>query len=110
MAKVDGDDHDLYHQFNGINSLKFVVVALSNGLAIACRAIKPFDERRVEVKRMYTSPEFRGRGVAKAVLKELEDWAKELGCDVCVLETGINQQEAIMLYDKIGYKKIANYR
>jgi putative acetyltransferase len=63
----------------------------------------------MEVKRMYTSPESRGKGTAAQVLNELEKWAAELYCKKCVLETGKRQPEAIGLYQKGGYKIIPNY-
>ncbi len=63
----------------------------------------------MEVKRMYTSPESRGKGIASAVLKELEKWAAELSYKKCLLETGKKQPEAIALYLKSSYNIIPNY-
>ena len=63
----------------------------------------------MEVKRMYTIPASRGKGVAGKVLTELEKWATELSYKKCVLETGKRQPEAIELYKKNGYKLISNY-
>jgi GNAT superfamily N-acetyltransferase len=63
----------------------------------------------MEVKRMFTLPECRGKGVATKVLDELEKWATELGYKKCILETGKRQPEAIALYKKNGYKRISNY-
>jgi GNAT superfamily N-acetyltransferase len=63
----------------------------------------------MEVKRMYTHPDHRKKGIASAVLSELEQWAVELGISRCVLETGINQPEAIAMYQRCGYQRIPNY-
>jgi GNAT superfamily N-acetyltransferase len=63
----------------------------------------------MEVKRMYTDPSVRGKGVASAVLRELEKWSRELGYSACVLETGWRQPEAVALYRKSGYEQIPNY-
>ncbi|MCI4669583.1 MAG: GNAT family N-acetyltransferase, partial [Bacteroidia bacterium] len=71
--------------------------------------IKEFDPHRMEVKRMYTHKEKRGKGLAGMALGELEKWTKELGYSGCILETGIRQKEAIRLYEKNGYKPIPNY-
>ena len=49
---------------------------------------------------MYVELDNRGRGIATAILKELESWALELGYTKLILETGINQPEAIALYQK----------
>jgi len=63
----------------------------------------------MEVKRMYTLPESRGKGISSKVLGELEKWATELSCKKCILETGKKQPEAIGLYKKNGYEVIPNY-
>jgi GNAT superfamily N-acetyltransferase len=58
---------------------------------------------------MYVKKEQRGKGLAVDILNDLESWAKELNYTFCILETGINQPEAIQLYKKTGYKSIENY-
>lgn len=58
-----------------------------------------------EVKRMFTRPEARGRGVAMAVLDHLERTAKDAGYAVLRLETGIHQHEAIALYERAGFER-----
>lgn len=109
LAKVDGEDHDFYHQFNAIDMLKNCVVIFEDEKAVACGAIKPLDENSMEVKRMFTLPEYRGKGFAAKVLNELETWAKELGFEKTKLETGKVQVEAVALYTKCGYQIIPNY-
>lgn len=109
LAIRDGDDHSFYHQFNKVDKIKYVVVAFENEIAIGCGAIKEFDSESMEVKRMYTPPEHRGKGIAVAVLSELEKWTAELGYKRCILETGKMQPEAIALYTKCGYQIIVNY-
>jgi putative acetyltransferase len=86
----DGEDHSFYAQFNKIDMIRHVVVAM-------------------EVKRMFVSPEKRGKGIASQALKELETWAKELNMKRCILETGKKQPEAIALYKKSRYAIIPNF-
>lgn len=109
LAERDGGEHSFYAKFNTIDRIKNVVVAYEDGRAVSCGAIKEFAPGVMEVKRMYTLPEHRGRGIAGKVLRELEKWAAELGCEKCVLETGKRQPEAIALYEKSGYRVIENY-
>ena len=109
LAERDGDDHAFYHQFNKIDIIKHAVVLYDNQKPLGCGAIKEFDATAMEVKRMYTSPESRGKGIATKILSELEKWTEELSYEKCVLETGKRQPEAIQLYTKSGYKKIPNY-
>ena len=106
---TDGDEHDFYNQFNSITSLKHVVIAYLNKKPVGCGAIKQLSKKNVEVKRMFTNKEARGKGIATRVLIELEQWAKLLNYDSIVLETGIRQTEAIQFYKKNLYKNIANY-
>jgi putative acetyltransferase len=109
LAQRDGNEHAFYAQFNKIDKIKHAVVVYENDKPVSCGAIKEFDATAMEVKRMYTIPGSRGKGIASKVLKELETWAGELGYKKCVLETGKRQPEAITLYTKSGYRTIPNY-
>ena len=106
---TDGDEHDFYNQFNAIDSIDHVVVAYTNKKPVGCGAFKDFDEKSVEIKRMFTLPEMRGSGIATLIIKELESWASELNYKSCKLETGIRQVEAVKFYKKNLYKIISNY-
>ncbi len=106
---TDQDEHDFYNQFNGIEHIKYVVLAMEGDQAVACGAIKQFNESTMEVKRMFTLASFRGKGIASMILSELEKWSGELGFKRVILETGLRQKEAISLYKKNDFQLIANY-
>jgi putative acetyltransferase len=105
----DGDDHDFYHQFNYIDTLKNVIVLYNNNQAVACGAFKSYTKTIAEIKRIYVLPEHRGLGFASTILLALEQWCLELDFEKCILETGIMQPEAIALYKKNNYNIIENY-
>lgn len=105
----DGDEHHFFAQFNKLDSIRNVVVYYSDSIPVGCGAFKKYDAQSVEIKRMFVKKEFRRKGIAEKILKELEQWAKESGFSECVLETGKRQPEAIRLYQKSGYEKIPNY-
>ncbi|MEZ4620606.1 MAG: GNAT family N-acetyltransferase [Caldilineaceae bacterium] len=66
-----------------------------------------------ELKRMYVRPGFRGLGLAKRLLYHFEEVAAQKAVATLRLETGIYQTEAIQLYERNGYYRIApfgNYR
>lgn len=109
LAVTDGEEHSFYDQYNKLDAIKFVVLAYENEKPLGCGAIKEFDPDTMEVKRMYVSPESRGKGIASKILSELEKWASELSYARCILETGNKQHEAIALYKKNGYQLIPNY-
>lgn len=77
-------------------------VARLDGAAVACGGVALFDGY-AEVKRMYTRPALRGRGVAKAVLRRLEEEARGSGITMLRLETGLHQAEAVGLYRRAGF-------
>ena len=106
---LDGNDHAFYAQFNKSNLLKNVLVCYENEVAIAIGAYKEYDSETVEIKRMFTLPEHRGKGIASKILAELELWAKEEKYKFALLETGQLQKDAIYLYQKLGYKIIENF-
>jgi putative acetyltransferase len=105
----NGDEQTFYDQFNKIDMIKYAVVAYDGDMPAGCGAIKATSQDSMEVKRMFVQISGRGKGVGKAMLSELEKWAKELAYKRCVLETGVRQLEAISMYEKSGYKRIPNY-
>ena len=106
---TDGPDHAFYDQFNGTGSLDAVLVAYIDTKAVGCGAFRIKDQQTVEIKRMYTTLEYRQQGIARAILAALEAWAAELGYTNCILETGINQEEALQFYPKVGYVPIPRF-
>lgn len=109
LSLRDGAEHSFYAQFNKVDSIKNVIVAYQNELAVGCGAFKKYDDETVEIKRMFVLTEQRGKGIAVDILKELEKWASELKFKSAILETGKKQPEAIRLYQKSGYELIPNY-
>ncbi|MUP14855.1 GNAT family N-acetyltransferase [Ancylomarina euxinus] len=108
LANRDGENHPL-SQFNVIDDIKHVVLAYENNEAIACGAIEEFDLNTMEVKRVYASPEVRGKKIGTHILLELENWVKELGYSRCILFIGMNQPEAKRLYERNAYMQIQKY-
>jgi putative acetyltransferase len=96
------------HQRHGLSlaqlfepHVRFFIARL-DGTAAGCGGVALFDDY-AEVKRMYTRPPSRGRGLAKALLQRIEDEAHAAGKPVLRLETGPYQHEAIGLYRHMGF-------
>ena len=106
---TDGDEHEFYNKFNGIEMLNNVILAYHNNEPMGCGAFKKFDTDSVEIKRMFTVPKARNKSVGTKILAALEAWAKELGYNHTILETGIRQNEAVQFYRKNNYKSIPKY-
>lgn len=109
LAIRNGEDHAFYDQFNKIDAIKNCIVIYVDEIPAACGTFKKFDEETVEIKRMYTNPDFRKKGLATTIVKELEIWAKELNYTKAVLESSLEQNEALSVYEKSGYTRIPNY-
>ena len=58
-----------------------------------------------ELKRLYVSPNSRGKNVAVKIIENLESDIKISGLEYARLETGVNQKEAINLFKKMGYRE-----
>ena len=71
-------------------------VARLDGLAVGC-GVAVFDDY-AEVKRMYTRPAARSRGVAKAFAAQDRGGGSSSG------QVGTYQQEAIGLYESMGFR------
>lgn len=87
----------------------FLVARLPSGEAVGCGGLRRLADDHAEIKRMYVAPTARGTGVATAVLRALEDAAREQGLTHLVLETGTEQPEAIRFYEREGYARIPNF-
>jgi putative acetyltransferase len=105
----NGDMMDIYDKHNVIEYNETVVIAYLNDEPAGCGCFKLFDSEAVEVKRMFVRLKARGNGISKLILSELENWARQLGFESTVLETGGKQAEALSLYPKMGYTSIPKY-
>ncbi len=76
----------------------FVLAASSDCRTAAC-----------EIKRMYVVPAARRQGLARALLRALEDAARGLGYDIARLDTGPRQPHARSFYESEGYVPIGNF-
>ncbi len=63
----------------------------------------------LEVKRVIVLPEYRGQGISKRLMAELEVIAGERSVTRLILQTGDRQAEAIALYRGIGYEPIPRF-
>lgn len=62
-----------------------------------------------EVKSMFTAPGARGRGVAAALLRRIEDEARAQGLPALKLETGAVLEAAMRLYARHGFAPCARF-
>lgn len=80
-----------------------LIVALEAGAPVAGGAFRQYDATTAELKRIWTSSAYRGRGYGKTIVAELENIARDRGYRRIHLTTGWNQPEAVALYLATGY-------
>lgn len=87
------------------------LVAYLDGEPVACAGWRSHcgSETIAELKRMFTLPPARGRGVARVLLAAVEESARSHGRTRMILETGSRQPEAIGLYQSSGYECIEHF-
>ncbi|HZU80339.1 MAG TPA: GNAT family N-acetyltransferase [Acidimicrobiales bacterium] len=85
------------------------VVVMDGPLTVAGGGFRRHDTTTCEVKRMWTHPDYRRRGLAARVLATLEVEARGAGYLRLILETGPRQPEAEALYAKRGYVRIDHF-
>ena len=103
------EDQATYDQFNKVPDLATVIVIYLNATPVACGCFKKHNEGTVEIKRMFVDKSYRGKGISKLMLLELEKWARELKFRYAILETSIHFKTARNLYANAGYIIIDNY-
>jgi putative acetyltransferase len=79
------------------------IVARVDGRAAACGAFMNHEAGYAELKRMFVHPEFRGMGIGRMILENLERLIASTGRKIIRLETGVAQQPAVRLYQRFGY-------
>lgn len=104
-----GDVHLRYAEVNRPENFACLAVVYEGEQAIACGCWKQVDETCAEIKRIYVLPEYRRKGAARLLLRELEANAAAAGKHRLVLETAPNTGESHALYLSSGYRKIDYY-
>ncbi|MTD43464.1 GNAT family N-acetyltransferase [Conexibacter sp. W3-3-2] len=85
------------------------LVGRLDGEPVCCGGLKRLPDGTCEIKKMFVAPSARGRGVARTLLRALEDEARRLGYAVARLDTGPKQPHAQRLYESEGYREIGNF-
>lgn len=66
-------------------------------------------ENGAEIKRLYVRPEYRGQGIAEALLAALEAYAIEYGYAALYLDSKSDLMVAIRFYERHGYSPCERY-
>jgi len=105
----NGDAQDTYDGFNALVGIADVVLAYDGDRPVGCASYKVREPGLAEVKRVFVRPEFRGRGVSKALMAALERRARASGILTLLVETSRTFPEANGLYPGLGFGVTENF-
>lgn len=86
-----------------------LLLAVEEGRVAGCVAVRPFDERRCEMKRLYLRPAHQGRGLGRQLAQRAIDEARAAGYAGMLLDTIASMSVAIRLYDSLGFVRRSPY-
>lgn len=111
IAELDAYQYPLYppESFYGVNITELDESDITCFMAqvddewAGCACLYISKKSIAEMKRVYVNPLFRGQGIASLLIAAMEKALKEKGLTDLHLETGVFQEKAITLYEKLGY-------
>ncbi|MGW7265933.1 GNAT family N-acetyltransferase [Streptomyces sp. NPDC054842] len=80
-----------------------VLLALSGGTAVGCLVVTAPVDGHCEIKRLWTDPAYRGRGVASELVGAALTSAAELGVGLVRLSVWQWRTGAVALYERLGF-------
>jgi putative acetyltransferase len=88
-----------------------LLLAECEGHLAACVALHRLDRAVCEMKRLYLRPQFRGKGLGRALAERIIAEARLIGYQRMRLDTVEPvMKDAVAMYRKLGFKEIAPYR
>lgn|GEM_PF-3432826 len=97
---------DVYCTLTSIDNVFYVVLAVDEqGNPMGMAAMTDEGDSVAEVRCVFVEPKFRGKGIAKELCLHLENVAKASGFKTIILDTWVQLEAAMKLYEKLGYER-----
>lgn len=80
-----------------------------DGIARGCIALRKLSDGKGEVKRLYVRPEYRGNGIATALVERIVEDARNIGYKELYLDTLPELENAVRLYKSFGFEETGQY-
>lgn len=82
-----------------------LLIALVDGSAGGCVALRRLDDVRCEAKRLYVRPQFRSEGIGRALMSAIVREAAAAGYRELLGHTLPIMDHALALYDRLGFDR-----
>ena len=102
-------DRKPYIQYNQRDNIRDVIITYNQNELVGCASYKKYEQDIAELKRVFVKTAYRGQGIARKMLDELESRAREQGYKTMILETGEVLAASMNLYRSSGYEITENY-
>lgn len=86
-----------------------LILAKRDGIPAGCVGLRKMEGRRCEMKRLYVRPEFRGKGLGKALCSRIILKGRQLGYREMLLDTLSTMTDAQALYRSHGFRETVPY-
>lgn len=103
-AYEDIETKNMYQSYQNDREVYFVLE--ENGEVMGGGGIKKLtnnEDNICELQKMYFSPLIRGRGYGKSMIHKCLEAAKNFSYEKCYLESGVELEAAIHIYEKSGF-------
>jgi len=87
-----------------------ILLARCGNNFVGCVALRPLADDVCEMKRLYVLPEYRGKGIGRALANALIEKARQIGYKKMRLDTVASMKKANALYAWLGFYQIDAYR
>ena len=104
MMEQLGPDQCYYTPYHIGENLLRVWGAYEGETLLGCVAFRWKAQGLGELKRLFVRPEYRGQGVAQALMAQLLSFAQSQGCSRLYLDTRISLEPAVALYLRFGFQ------
>lgn len=86
-----------------------LLLARDDDRAAGCAALRRLPDGSGEMKRLYVRAPFRGAGLGRKLARRVIQTARDRGCARLVLDTLPTMRAAAVLYESLGFRRIAAY-
>jgi len=86
-----------------------LLLARSGTVVAGCIGVRPLDDGRCEMKRLYVREQFRGAGLGRQLAEQAITFARSAGYARMVLDTLPQMMAATHLYRELGFVRCAPY-